>query len=199
MSDEREGAMLTKTQRAFLKGEKEYTGENARQQRYQRRQAIKKRVQNTMLDFKLLLETWGERGSGELFGEKPASGELGKGISALLALLYMETYQHGRFENLLYRGVRKGEERVHPEDEDLVTIDFDIKRVSRVEMQDALNRYRKRGELSDMSQTELAAIAETLRRADHVEGGGIEAARAALNAWERREKQINQALEDDEE
>ena len=189
--------MLTKTQRAFLKGEKEYTGEHAKQQRYQRRQAIKERVENTLQDFRLLFETWDERGSGSLFGEKPSRGETGKGLSALLALAYLETWERGRFEQLLYRGVNQAEDRIHPE-EGLLRVDFDVDRMPAVDMEDAIRRYRKRGELSDMNPYELAAVAQVLRRESHVEGGGVDAAKAAAKAWEKREEDIAEKFDEDE-
>jgi hypothetical protein len=198
MSDERPNAMLTKTQRAFLKGEKEYTGEHAKQQRYQRREAIKERVENTLLDFQLLFEAWEERGSGDLFGERPDRGDTGKGISALLALLYLETYDRGQFEQLLYRGVNRGESRIHP-DERLLRVDFEVSRMPSVDMEDAIRRYRRRGDLSDMNPYELASVAEVLRREEGVDGGGSEAARAAAKAWEKRERDIAEAFEDDPE
>jgi hypothetical protein len=196
MSEDRSTAMLTKTQRAFLKGEKEYTGDHAKQQRYQRRKAIKERVENTLLDFQLLFETWDERGSGELFGEDPARGETGRGISTLLALLYLETYDGGQFEQLLYRGVNQAEEQIHP-GEGLLRVDFEVERMPTVDMEDAIRRYRRRGNLSDMNPYELAAVAEVLRREEHVEGGGSDAARAAAKAWEKRESDIQKKLDDD--
>jgi len=46
---------LTDTDKAFLRGEREYTGDNAAQMRYQRRQAIRERTRNACRDFSLLL------------------------------------------------------------------------------------------------------------------------------------------------
>jgi len=189
--------MLTKTQRAFLKGEKEYTGEHAKQERYQRRQAIKERVENTLRDFELLFETWDERGSGSLFGDDPARGDTGRALSTILALIYLETYDRGRFEQLLQRGVNQAEGRLNP-DGGLTRVDFEVSRMPTVDMEDAIRRYRKRGNLSDMSPYELAAVAEVLRRENHVEGGGADAAKAAAKAWEKRENDIAEKFDDDE-
>ncbi len=52
----RKNAMLTTEDRRWLTGEKSYEGEHAKQQRYQRRRDIRKRVQNTILDFTILFE-----------------------------------------------------------------------------------------------------------------------------------------------
>lgn len=52
MTDKRKDAMLTKTDRAFLKESGNYyTGENAKQQRYERRTNIKERVTASLVDF----------------------------------------------------------------------------------------------------------------------------------------------------
>lgn len=56
MTDDRKDAMLTSLQRDFLTGEHEYTGEHAKQERYQRRKAIRERIYHTLLDFTLLLD-----------------------------------------------------------------------------------------------------------------------------------------------
>ncbi|AGB39867.1 hypothetical protein [Natronococcus occultus] len=53
---DRKNAMLTTEDRRWLTGEKSYEGEHAKQQRYQRRRDIRKRVHNTILDFTILFE-----------------------------------------------------------------------------------------------------------------------------------------------
>jgi hypothetical protein len=47
---------LTDTDKAFLRGETEYTGDNDAQMRYQRRRAIRERTRNACRDFSLLLD-----------------------------------------------------------------------------------------------------------------------------------------------
>lgn len=56
MSDDqtRDRGILTNTDRRFLTGDKEYTGDNAKQQRYQRRVAIRERVENGIRDLDFL-------------------------------------------------------------------------------------------------------------------------------------------------
>lgn len=52
----RKNAMLTTEDRRWLTGDKEYEGEHAKQQRYQRRKDIRERVWNSVLDFTILFE-----------------------------------------------------------------------------------------------------------------------------------------------
>ena len=57
MVADRPTGILTKTQRKFLTGEKEYSGEYAKQQRYQRRISIEDRLRNAIRDFRTLNAT----------------------------------------------------------------------------------------------------------------------------------------------
>lgn len=52
----RKNAMLTTEDRRWLTGEKTYEGQHAKQQRYQRRNDIRERVYNSILDFTILFE-----------------------------------------------------------------------------------------------------------------------------------------------
>lgn len=65
MSDET--GFLTRTDREFLTGEHEYTGENAKQQRYQRREAIAERTRQAFHDFALLYEVLDEHERDRIF------------------------------------------------------------------------------------------------------------------------------------
>lgn len=66
--EDRPAGILTNIQRAFLTSDGEYyTGENASQQRYERRVAIRKRVHNAILDFEILHEHLDDTELRELF------------------------------------------------------------------------------------------------------------------------------------
>lgn len=56
MTKKEDNAMLTQTDREFLRGETEYTGENAKQMRYERRDQIRRRVRQSLKDFTLLFD-----------------------------------------------------------------------------------------------------------------------------------------------
>ncbi|MCO8244898.1 hypothetical protein [Haladaptatus sp. AB643] len=70
----RKNAMLTTEDRRWLTGEKTYDGEHAKQQRYQRRNDIRERVYNSILDFTILFEHLEEAERKKLFGEVTANG-----------------------------------------------------------------------------------------------------------------------------
>ncbi|WP_135306167.1 hypothetical protein [Haloarcula amylovorans] len=71
----RKNAMLTTEDRRWLTGEKVYDGQHAKQQRYQRRQDIRERVYNSMLDFSILLEELDDDEWREIFGEVVDGGQ----------------------------------------------------------------------------------------------------------------------------
>lgn len=58
--------MLTETDRQFLKGKKEYTGENAKQMRYERRTAIRERVRQSLKDFSTLFDNLDAEEAGKI-------------------------------------------------------------------------------------------------------------------------------------
>lgn len=66
--DEEINAMLTKDDRSFLRGEKTYSGEHAKQQRYQRRRSIRDRVHQSVIDFSLLMDHLPEEEREKIFG-----------------------------------------------------------------------------------------------------------------------------------
>lgn len=70
----RKNAMLTTEDRRWLREEKVYDGQHAKQQRYQRRRDIRERVYNSVLDFSILLEELNDDEWREIFGDIPDGG-----------------------------------------------------------------------------------------------------------------------------
>ena len=94
----RKNAMLTTEDRRWLTGEKQYEGEHAKQQRYQRRRDIRKRIYNSILDFSILFEHLEEDEREKLFGtpgakQKPINDdrEFANGIRDALAFFLYNT------------------------------------------------------------------------------------------------------------
>lgn len=65
----RKNAMLTTEDRRWLTGEKTYEGQHAKQQRYQRRNDIRERVYNSILDFTILFEELDDDERAAIFGD----------------------------------------------------------------------------------------------------------------------------------
>jgi hypothetical protein len=91
----RKNAMLTTEDRRWLTGEKQYEGEHAKQQRYQRRRDIRERIYNSILDFTILFQHFEDTEREKLFGQLSADGtqwdlndqEFDDGIRDTLAFL----------------------------------------------------------------------------------------------------------------
>jgi len=119
---ERSG-FLTPTDREFLQGEKEYDGEHAKQNRYERREGIAERTRAAFEDFELLFDTLDEHERNRIF-DPPVSEErdLLSAVIDSIAFLYHglegdagsnpphweRTFQYP-FDWLLEDGVRRGE------------------------------------------------------------------------------------------
>lgn len=87
MSKER--GFLTKTDRDFLTGEKEYTGENAKQQRYERREAIASRARRAFYDFAFLFEKLDKHERERVFGvSRDDHSDFRDALEDTLAFLY---------------------------------------------------------------------------------------------------------------
>lgn len=76
----RKNAMLTTEDRRWLTGEKTYEGQHAKQQRYQRRNDIRDRVRNSILDFTILFEELEEHERRKVFGEVTDDGSRWVGV-----------------------------------------------------------------------------------------------------------------------
>lgn len=74
---------LTQTDRRFLRGEKKYTGEHAKQNRYQRRKAIAERTRKAFADFALLHAELDRHERNRIFDVGPH--ELGPAPQAVLS------------------------------------------------------------------------------------------------------------------
>lgn len=110
MSDEQ--GFLTKTDRAFLEGWREYTGKNAKQQRYERREAIAARTRRAFSDFSLLYNELDERERnrifdvGEGFTDADALNEFQDVLVDVLAFLYRSIEGEADSDAIMRRSFR---------------------------------------------------------------------------------------------
>jgi len=142
----RKEAMLTDTQRDFLRGEKRYEGENAKQQRYQMRERISRRVRDTLLDFALLYETVDEHERDRIFNvgggvtDREATRDFHSTLVDTLAFIYLslegeiesDTHRHRAFgipfDTVLEQAVKRGEAARYNRDvhNSRITVEFDV-------------------------------------------------------------------------
>lgn len=178
MSDEK--GFLTDTDREFLRGEKEYSGENAKQMRYQRRRAIRDRTRGAFRDFSLLFETLDEKERNKIFDvgddveDLEALNEFRESLASTISFIYLSLEGEAGsdaiwrrsfrtpFEVILNKGVSKAEVERHPHDEMFsfsVTVDFEVN-VVKPEINDvesAIDKIARHHEY-ELSEKELRAI-----------------------------------------
>ncbi|WP_331234453.1 hypothetical protein [Natronorarus salvus] len=122
--DGRRNAMLTTEDRRWLTGEKSYSGEHAKQQRYQRRRDIRDRVRTSIRDFSILVEHLEEAERRRIFEE--ADGGLDEGVRDGLAFLLYSVGitrpgERERAEGLLADAIRRAGAR-----DDLLVEEVDL-------------------------------------------------------------------------
>jgi hypothetical protein len=107
-----ENGFLTERDRQFLTGEKEYTGENAKQMRYQARRAIRERTRAAFDDFALLCDVLEDQEWGKIFSGEPKSPERAKledDVADVIKFLYVGMGGESGFRRPLKLGVSNGE------------------------------------------------------------------------------------------
>lgn len=136
MADQK--GFLTEADREFLRGEREYTGENAKQMRYQRRQSIRERTRGAFRDFALLHDELDKTERNKIFD--PPGEEVSPLLTALqktIALLYHslegdvdDPGVHSRsfsysFDDILEVGIKNGEAERQPQDPSDVHVEYE--------------------------------------------------------------------------
>lgn len=185
MPDKRRNSLLTDGQRRFLESDK--SGYH-RQTQKDYKDALREQVPEGIRDATILWENWDktdENARRETFDENIDDPEFQTAIANLIALLYSGAGE-GLFKNLLQRGVRKAEHRSAKNELNDVMVEFSVDPVQRIYVEDALSRYERRGEFTDLADSELATIAKLLRRYE-----GQEAADKARQAWEQKRENLN--------
>lgn len=181
-----ENGFLTERDRKFLLGEKEYTGKNAKQLRYQTRRAIRERTRAAFRDFSLLYDALDEEERNKIFNitNKPFDLDAGitpetrDGLIDMFAFLYLSLEgEEGspspwggdvsipRFKDLLEAGVAKGEADRHPDSDArrlYTSSDLSVEVTGEIDTKAAAEKLA-RGEIHALSEAELRGLVQTAR------------------------------------
>jgi len=179
-----ESGFLTERDRKFLRGEKEYTGENAKQMRYQARRAIRERTRAAFRDFSLLYATLDENERKTIFNvaddpldvDGGLSHETRDGITDTLAFLYLSlTGEVGEefsrltqpgvpeFESALEQAISQAEHdrrSDHDAPGPFVSTELTVDVDTEVDVAAAAEKLA-RGDVRRLSEAELRALVET--------------------------------------
>lgn len=178
-----ENGFLTDRDRSFLLGEKEYTGENAKQMRYQARRAIRERTRAAFQDFALLNETLDPEERSKILdvripnkhtvSDTGVDEETRDGLVNTIGFIYLALEGElddpaprvlptvPSFEEILKAAVRGAESARHSRVERTVipSVEFDVKITEKWDTGHAAAKLA-RGNVEALSEPELRALVQ---------------------------------------
>ncbi len=161
---DRPRGVLTPSDREFLLGRKtDYTDHSKKQ----KRNRIRRRVRNAILDFSILFECLEERDRNTVFDPNDAEREAyTEGIIDMLAFLHLGTMgYYTPFKDMLAEGVGKGEQRLAGSDYRMVTVDFNVDPVGEIDVDAVLEKLEEEA-FAELTEEELRAFVRLLTMSD---------------------------------
>lgn len=163
-SAERGRGVLTPSDREFLLGRKtDYTDHS----RKQKRNRIRRRLRNAILDFTILFECLEDRDRETVFNpEDDARGAYTQGITDMLGFLHLGTMgYHVPFKHMLGQGVNRAEQKLSGSDYRMVTVEFNVDPVGQIDVDDVIDKLEF-GDFDDITDEELRAFMRLLSESD---------------------------------
>lgn len=198
-SPDRERGILTPSDREFLLGRKtDYTDHS----RKQKRNRIRRRLRNAILDFTILFEHLESRDRETVFDpDDEHRGAYTRGITDMLAFLHLGTMgYHTPFKHMLSRGVNKAEQELTDSDYRLVTVEFNVDPVGRINVDEVVDKLAD-DEFAEITDGELRAFVRLLGESDEFEATAVrsemkaqmdEFAREVNEADDRRQQRLEE-------
>lgn len=169
---------LTETDKLFLRGGKKY---GSKQQRYDRRKAVRERTREALLDFSVLYKELDRTERNKIFepGDREERIELEDGIIDTIAFLYIalegeiesgdfqDRQYTPRFQGLLNHAVSKAEADRRPGDEIVTTVDFraSVTNPGQVDLDRVIDKLAKRRGF-ELNEVEAKVVANILATDD---------------------------------
>jgi hypothetical protein len=204
-----EEGFLTSVDRAFLEGEKEYTGKNAKQQRYERREAIAARARQAIRDFALLYVELDEHERNRILSvgdpnhvdTRETINTLHRSLAKTIAFLYLLVegevgaenlpfpWIAVRFKDLLDMAIDMAERKRHPDAGRGLVVDVDltveVSRHAPIFIDNAIEKIAQDRDKALSGAEARAVIRKYMPSHDRVEGG-----------WEALADRIEKAREE---
>jgi succinate dehydrogenase flavin-adding protein (antitoxin of CptAB toxin-antitoxin module) len=170
-SPDRERGILTPSDREFLLGRKtDYTDHS----RKQKRNRIRRRLRNAILDFSILFEHLEPRDRETVFDPDDEHRDVyTQGITDMLAFLHLGTMgYHTPFKHMLSRGVNKAEQELTDSDYRMVTVEFNVDPVGRINVDEVVDKLAE-DEFEELTDEELRAFVRLLGESDEFESTAV--------------------------
>jgi len=200
-SPDRGRGVLTPSDREYLLGRKtDYTDHSEKQ----KRNRIRRRVRNAILDFSILFEHLEDRDRETVFDPDDEDRDAyTRGITDMLAFLHLGTMgYHTPFKDMLAQGVNAAEQELTDSEYRMVTVDFNVEPVGQIDV-DAVVDKLDAGEFTELTDEELRAFVRLLGESDDFEATAVrddmkaqmaefaERVDAAVDRRERRIEELN--------
>ena len=161
---DRPRGILTPSDRDFLLGRKtDYTDHSKKQ----KRNRIRRRVRNAMLDFSILFEYMEERDRETVFDPDAEDRDAyTQGITDMLAFLHLGTMgYHTPFKDMLSEGVGKAEQRLAGSNYRMVNVEFNVEPVGQIDVDEVIEKLENE-EFAQLTDEELRAFVRLLTMSD---------------------------------
>ncbi|MGB9965684.1 hypothetical protein [Halobacterium sp. CBA1126] len=175
--DDRPRGILTPSDREFLLGQKTDYTEHSKKQK---RNRIRRRLRNAILDFSIIFEHLEERDREMVFDpDDDAREAYTRGITNMLGFLHLGTMgYYVPFKHMLAEGVNKAEQRLAGSDYRMVNVEFNVDPVGRIDVDDVIDKLDN-DEFEQLTDEELRAFVRLLTESDEF---SPDAAREELHA-----------------
>lgn len=163
-SPDRERGILTPSDRAFLLGRKtDYTDHSKKQ----KRNRIRRRIRNAILDFSIIFEHLDDRDRETIFDpDHDDRDAYTRGITDVLAFLHLGTVGYSTpFKDMLARGVNKAERELAGSDYRMVSVDFSVDPVGRIDVDEIVDKLEC-GDYEEVTDEELRAFARLVTESE---------------------------------
>ena len=161
---DRPRGILTPSDRDFLLGRKtDYTDHSKKQ----KRNRIRRRVRNAVLDFSILFEYMEERDRETVFDPNAQDRDAyTQGITDMLAFLHLGTMgYHTPFKDMLSEGVGKAEQRLAGSNYRMVNVEFNVEPVGQIDVDEVVDKFENE-EFAQLTDEELRAFVRLLTMSD---------------------------------
>lgn len=160
----RDRGVLTPSDREFLLGRKTDYTEHSKKQK---RNRIRRRVRNAILDFTILFDHLDDRDRETVFDPDDAERDAyTRGIVDMLAFLHLGTMGYSTpFKDMLAQGVSKGEQALAGSDYRMVNVEFNVDPVGRIDVDEVVEKLDQ-GRFDEITDGELRAFARLLAESE---------------------------------
>ena len=157
---DRERGILTPSDREFLLGRKTDYTEHSKKQK---RNRIRRRIRNAILDFTILFEYLDDRDRETVFDpEDEKRRAYTQGIVDMLAFLHLGTMGYSTpFKDMLARGVSNAEQELAGSDYRMVNVYFNVDPVGRIDADEVIDKLEG-GQFDEITDEELRAFVRLL-------------------------------------